>query len=248
MKIEKYRDDLVDGFVKFYRNSTLDQRKDDLEQILWMLYNPTGVCEECGLDWDSLSCSCKGCEYRELDVINEPCDNHQFCVCDYFDGRPLSRDQILYFLTKLENNELTDLEKDLLEVRKLNLFYMLTLKNMFKKHDTFIIDSKNLTDMASSPDPFGFQKEIIKYDGEILSKDDKIRVIDLLFLTIEHYSSNHRENMIKIFNYIWYLFHNNENYDKYSIIYKTIAKNLLKYPDYLDDDDIIFLNLLIKWE
>jgi len=78
---------------------------DELEKALWLLYNPTGFCEKCGLDWDSLSCSCRNCEYDELDIINEPCRNHQFCICDYL---PTSYD----IYETLINEELTQNERD----------------------------------------------------------------------------------------------------------------------------------------
>jgi len=87
--------------------------KKDLEKVLWMLYNPTKFCEECGLDWDSLSCSCRNCQYDELDnedqMINEPCGNVCVCVCDYFDGEPTDK-QVKNFIEELARNELTSLE------------------------------------------------------------------------------------------------------------------------------------------
>ena len=89
--------------------------KKDLEKVLWMLYNPTGFCEECGHSWDDLSCSCRNCQYDELDnsdqVINEPCGNTCVCVCDYFDGEPSDK-QIEKFIKRLAQEELTYVEID----------------------------------------------------------------------------------------------------------------------------------------
>jgi len=91
----------------------------NLEKVLWILYNPTGLCEECGHLWNDFSCSCRNCE--DLDqIINEPCGNTCVCVCNYFDGGPeyhqvadfLISFDVHNFLLALIENELTQNERD----------------------------------------------------------------------------------------------------------------------------------------
>jgi len=240
MKIQEYRSDLIDQFVNPY--NSLDDSKNALEKILWLLYNPSGTCQKCEYTGGFYDCECNKCTYEDEDIINEPCNNFSFCVCDYFDGEP-TQEQIVKILKGLRFNELTNLEKEILTTKKASIICdLLTsiLTSVFDK-DVFILSQAEQSELESY-DPLRLQEEIIKYYNKILSEKDKIKIINIVFLILEHYSSPEDKGLhiLKIFKYFEnaYIFHIQ---DKYTPIVKVLAQNLLNYPEYLDDYGITFL-------
>jgi len=245
MKIEKYRDNLINEFLRIYPISDILNKQDienyrnALEKILWMLYNPLGYCEECGHSWNDFSCSCRNCQYDELDIINEPCGNTCVCICDYFDGEPNEK-QIEKFLYGIKDNELTNLEKDLLKIGYTNpISYLNILQSIFV-NNMIKLKGDHLNDILDTPDPFELYKELLKYNNKILSESDKIKIINLLFLILDYYndSSDVPNELIRISRFVR---------SKYAILnpdinlLKVLAQNLLKYSDYLNDDTITLL-------
>ena len=250
MKIQEYRSDLIDQFVNPY--NSLDDSKNALEKILWLLYNPIGYCEECGLSWDSLSCSCLNCQYDELtnedQIINEPCGNVCVCICDYFDGEP-TQEQIISLLKKIKSNELTDLEKEILTIRKGIIcdISIAILTSVFDTTSTFNLFQSEQKELSRYNDPFDLNKEILKYHNKKLSEDDRIRIINVIFLILEHYSNPNEKKIMfnKIFKFFErkYLLTRNK---QHILSIKIFAQNLLKHPKYLDNDNITLLEEAVK--
>lgn len=255
MKIQEYRSDLIDQFVNPY--NSLDDSKNALEKILWLLHNPSGTCQKCeyaGGFWD---CECNKCTYEDEDIINEPCGNLSFCICDYFDGEP-TQEQIVRILKGLRFNELTNLEKEILTMRKSIICDIITaiLTAVFDTNNTFDLIESEREELSHCNDPFELNKEILKYSNKKLSENDRIKIINVIFLILEHYSDPNEKKLhfIKIFKFFKYLFaQNKQTYvsilskiNPLPLSIKTLGQNLLKYPEYLDNDDITFLEEAIK--
>jgi len=236
---EKIREDLTHVFS----NASFNPKSENLEKVLWLLYNPTGLCEECGLSWDSLSCTCKGCEYRDLDIINEPCDNHHFCVCDYFDGEG-TKNERGEFIQKLYEEELTDREKLYVRANEpgpnsddnienisdiIYAFSRSTNENHYNINKELEQFKSSFRDDMIYEDGFNFDKfddnfdilENIKIDI-LYTQDDKIKITEQLFKFIDNYLS-----YLKIRKTIRRIILN--NFDRINIIIDDSNRKYLKY-------------------
>jgi len=217
---EKIRRELVEAFA--------NPNKLDLEKILFLLYNPSGGCQKCEYAGEFWDCECNKCLYEDEDIINEPCNNFSFCVCDYFDGEP-TQEQVNIFIDRLYQDELTLLEKEyqynatieLLRIQKESVDHL--ANNMVRSSMIIVTDrdewlnvslSNIKQDLKSYNDYLNLSSKFIL--GVERDKDIFI-IIDTIFDVIDNYMINTRV-ISKILKQI-------ESYD--------IDKFNLKYLKYL---------------
>jgi len=234
--MEKIRKELIQNLARLHKEFKYRYPSSrEFEHILWMLYNPDGVCEECTSTWEDGDCTCRDCKYNDLNTedlpFNEPCDNSHFCVCDYFDGKP-NEEEMQNFIIQLSLEELSDFERSyfhnylvLPSIKAKIVDEIMNLIICFIKNDNCYENKLELSILLNN--------KIIDYLNIINFSLDKYEITNQLFHIMKDYINHDMSSIIfridhnierkdikdsEYFNFLVKVlekFKNNNSYDSY---------------------------------